>query len=268
MWLSASSDSARTALALTGTSGHRDGKTFVEFLSFIDCAKRAIRLVCGPSDVEHLNEAATALGFSVAVSDRSLTDVSVNAAGDRYQKWDTNRQDSSGERAIYLARSTADVKELSTLDSRDDDEALARFLGYPICCCDDRRSIAGRGDWWLAMAEATSTRSRLPSLMNRMSTLYSSASFLYDYFPCAYDCAHSANLARENRHRLIRHGCSELVAAWDRSQQGMFVIQNDVIYRSVSGKADSDLRAVFGLDRTACVPLDTRDGILIYFQTE
>lgn len=231
MWLSACSELAVAALSLQWSAGQGSGASFVELVALLHGSKDVVRFVVDSSMLDVVGRSATSLGLYMAVSEQVLSDVSVNLNGDRFQEWCQTR--AIGQRAIYLSFSSDLAQSASRLDQAGDDIQLALLLGYPLCCVQayNKRDYSS---WWYDISYFTKQRSSLCSSMNRLASLYSNASFLYDYFPCSFDCMSSLKIATANRALLLDHGCSKLVASWDALQQGEFIVKPNGVQRMTS----------------------------------
>lgn len=228
MWLSACSELAVAALSVQWSAGQGSGASFVELVALLHGSKDLVRFVVDSSMLDVVGRLATSLGLDMAVSEQVLSDVSVNLNGDRFQEWCKSR--AIGQRAIYLSRSLDLAQSASRLDQAGDDTQLALLLGYPLCCV-EAYSKCDYHSWWYDISCSTTERFSLCSSMNRLASLYSNASFLYDYFPCSFDCISSRKIATANRALLLDHGCSKLVANWDVLQQGEFIINPSGVQR-------------------------------------
>lgn len=230
MWLSACSDTALAALWLQSCTGHTSGVTYVELLAVLTGSKAVVRLVLSPKVAQEVAIAAKRVGLFNCTSAYELAELHSNCNGDLFQRW----TDSTGDhpRAVYISKSESISKDAANLDLAGDDTALAKLLGYPECC---RRAYdpIRLSEWWYTISSTTSSSSDLPFVLNRIALLHSGASYLYDYFPCSFNCRRSVDLAIRNRSMLLDHGCFGLVSEWDQILQGEYLVYPDAVLRRV-----------------------------------
>jgi hypothetical protein len=255
MLLSSFSETALTALELQASTYERTGVTFVELLSLLAGTKKLVRLVINPNRLLEVEKTMALAGLQVAISPMELVTSQGNMNGDKFQEWSslTGRM----PRAIYISQDRQISELAASLDSKGDDASFSDLLGYPSCCYSAYDPSRYR-NWWYWISHATRIKSDLPSTMNRISRLYSQASFLYDYFPCSLDCSASMLLAESNRYILLTHGCIELVSKWDLLQSGRFLILPDCVMKHT----EYGWKNKFGLE----LDRDYKDAIKLEFR--
>jgi hypothetical protein len=240
MLLSSFSETALTALELQASTHETSGVTFIEFLSLLTGSKKILRLVVTADNLQEVVSSMTLAGLQVIISPQELVTIQGNISGDRFQEW----SDPTGRlpRALYISKDRQISELAAKLDMQGDDASFAELLGYPSCChnaYDPNRYQ----NWWFTITNATRNKEDLSSVMNRISRLYSHASFLYDYFPCSLDCTASKLLADSNRSILLAHGCNDLVSKWDLLQSGQFLVFPDCVMKHT----DNGWQSRFGL---------------------
>lgn len=221
MLLSAFSETALAALGLQASTSERSGAAFVEFLALLTGTKKLVRLVVEADKLLGIQLAVMEAGLKIAISPQELVTCHINQCGDRFQAWG----DLTGNmpRAVYISKDQQISDHAAELDLHGNDQSLSVLLGYPRCC-QEAYNPNRYQNWWYHISCMTETRLHLASVMNRMSRLYSSASYLYDYFPCSLNCEFSREIALTNRQMLLTHGCNEIVDNWDRMQAGEFLV--------------------------------------------
>jgi hypothetical protein len=254
MLLSAFSETALAALELQASTYDRTGVTFIELLSMLTGTKKLIRLVIDADKLTGVHRSVAQSGLHVVVSSQELVTCQGGLNGDKFQKWSSL----SGKmpRALYISKDQHISELAAILDMEGNDASLAGLLGYPECC-QKAYDPTRYQNWWYWISHATPSKTSLASIMNRISRLYSNASYLYDYFPCSLDCRASKQIAGTNRSTLLTHGCSELVSSWDLRQSGEFLVFPDCVLTL----AGNEWKSVFGL----ALNQDHRNGIRLSF---
>jgi|LauGreDrversion4_2_1035121.scaffolds.fasta_scaffold27058_4 hypothetical protein len=240
MLLSSFSETALAALELQASTYETSGATFIEFLSLLTGSKKILRLVVTADKLREVETSMVLAGLQVSVSPQELVTTQGNINGDRFQEW----AEPMGRlpRALYISKDRQISELAAKLDMQGDDASFAQLLGYPSCC-HDAYDPNRYQNWWFTISYATKNKAGLSSMMNRISRLYSHASFLYDYFPCSLDCTASKLLADSNRSILLGHGCNELVSRWDLLQSGQFLVFPDCVMKHT----ENGWQSIFGL---------------------
>jgi hypothetical protein len=221
MWLSACSETAKRALWLQSICQISSGTTFVELLAVLTGNKSVVRLVLPLGVAQEVAVAASSFGLQAHFSEYELGTVRSNKNRDLFQTWVEPSE--TNPRALYLSFSKRIASHAAQLDLAGDDNALAEILGYPCCCIRsyDPRQLES---WWYQISLRTPVKSGLPFVINRLALLYCKASYLYDFFPCSFNCQQSTIMANRNRDILIEQGCESLVSKWDGLLSGLFAV--------------------------------------------